>query len=82
MVKIIEIIALNPNWTIIFKKNSNFVAKCKELDIYSYGQTSEAAIQRLRQVISFYVQSVGEYIDKDTNDIKTNMTVKDQRYIN
>ncbi len=65
----------------IFKQESNFVAKCKELDIYSYGHTTEDAVQRLKKVISFYVQSVGEYIDENTNEIKDYFNL-DDKYIN
>ena len=65
----------------VFKQNLNFVAKCKELDIYSYGNTSDCAIKRLKKIISFYVQSVSEYVDENTNELKDLMTV-DDKYIN
>ncbi len=65
----------------IFKQDSSFVAKCRELDIYSYGLTSDDAVERLKKVISFYVQSVGEYIDEDTSKIKDYFNV-DDKYIN
>lgn len=65
----------------IFRQEAYYVAKCKELDIYSYGYTSENAVQRLRKVISFYVQSVGDYIDENTNEIKKCIDVED-KYIN
>lgn len=60
----------------ILKKDTSFVAKCKELNIYSYGQTSEKAVQRLKKVIKFYIQSAGEYIDEDTKDIKQDLHEK------
>ena len=65
----------------IFKEDLKYVAKCKELDIYSYGQTSDVAVKRLRKVISFYVQSVGEYMGEDSKEIKTLEIVKNE-YIN
>ncbi len=65
----------------IFKQDRDFVAKCKELDIYSYGNTSDDAIKRLKRVITFYVKSVSEYIDENTNEIKDYFNLED-KYIN
>ncbi len=65
----------------IFKEDPYFVAKCKELDIYSYGETSDNAVERLKKVISFYIQSVGDYMDEDTSKIKDQIKVED-KYIN
>ncbi|MBU1075722.1 MAG: hypothetical protein KKH98_00420 [Spirochaetes bacterium] len=58
----------------IFKKKRNFVAKCKELDIYSYGSSSEMAVKRLKKVIAFYVQSAGEYLNED-KEVKANFSI-------
>jgi len=54
----------------IFKQEENFVAKCKELEIYSYGNTSENAIARLKKIILFYVNSIEEYMDEGKREIK------------
>ena len=58
----------------VFKKQKRFVAKCKELDIYSYGASSEKAVQRIKKVIAFYVQSAGEYLDENT-EVKKNFSI-------
>ena len=55
-----------------------FVAKCKELDIYSYGSTSENAVERLKKVISFYIQSVGDHIEDDTDLEKKPVIIEDK----
>ncbi len=42
----------------VYKEGNEFVAKCKELNIYSFGSSSTQAIERLKQIISFYIQEV------------------------
>lgn len=64
----------------VIKKEQKFIAKCKELDIYSYGASSEKAVQRLKKVIAFYVQSAGQYLDENKK-IKSNIEVQHE-YIN
>lgn len=65
----------------ISKKDTDFIAKCKELNIYSYGKTSENAVKRLKKVIKFYIQSAGEYIDEGTSELKQDIHVNDE-YLN
>jgi predicted RNase H-like HicB family nuclease len=45
----------------VFKEKNEYVAKCKELNIYSYARSSEKAVQRLEKIINFYIQSAYEY---------------------
>jgi len=60
----------------VFKQDASFIAKCRELDIYSYGSTSDDAVERLKKVITFYVKSVGDYIDEETNEVKDYFNVE------
>ena len=64
----------------VIKKEKKFIAKCKELDIYSYGTSSDKAVKRLKKIIAFYVQSAGEYLDEDTK-IKKDFAIQ-EKYIN
>jgi predicted RNase H-like HicB family nuclease len=57
----------------IVKDEKQFIAKCKELNVYSYGSSSEKAVQRLKKVISFYIQSAAEYLDVDSPEAKKNL---------
>ena len=65
----------------IFEQDACFVAKCKELDIYSYGNSSENAVDRLKKVISFYIQSVGDFTDDGPGKVKKSIKIED-KYIN
>lgn len=45
----------------VFRKDiETYVASCPELDIFSYGQTLEAAVERLKRVVTFYIDSADE----------------------
>ncbi|MEK8022701.1 MAG: hypothetical protein AAB229_02730 [Candidatus Hydrogenedentota bacterium] len=45
----------------VFRKDTEtFVASCPELDIFSYGRTLESAVDRLKRVVSFYLESADE----------------------
>lgn len=61
----------------VVKRRVDFLAKCKELDVYSYGDTSELAVKRLKKVIKFYIQSAGEYIDDRTSELKDNLSLNE-----
>ena len=49
--------------TIITYKNDKgeWIAKCEDLKLYSYGNTSENAVDRLKKIIIFYSQSIMKY---------------------
>jgi predicted RNase H-like HicB family nuclease len=45
----------------VFRKDAEtYVASCPELDIFSYGHTLESAVERLKRVVSFYLESADE----------------------
>lgn len=45
----------------VFRKDQDtYVASCPELDIYSYGRSLEAAVERLKRVVNFYLESADE----------------------
>lgn len=45
----------------VYRKDlQTFVASCPELDIYSYGVSVEAAVNRLKKVVGFYLESADE----------------------
>ena len=45
----------------VFRKDAEtFVASCPELDIFSYGRTLETAVERLKRVVTFYLESADE----------------------
>lgn len=45
----------------VFQKDrETFVASCPEFDIYSYGNTIELAVDRLKKVVGFYIESAEE----------------------
>lgn len=54
----------------IFKEKNEYIAKCKELNIYSYGKDSQKAVERLEKIINFYFQSANEFIDSNGEIIK------------
>lgn len=66
----------------IVKNQEEFIAKCKELNIYSYGDSSEKAVQRLKKVIGFYVQAACDYLDVDTADVKRDFQVLESKDLN
>lgn len=37
-----------------------YVAACPEMDVYSYGRTVDQAVERLKKVVSFYLESADE----------------------
>ena len=45
----------------VYRKDPDtFVAFCSELDIYSYGPTIEFAVDRLKRIVNFYIESADE----------------------
>ncbi len=54
----------------VFKKDNEFVAKCNELNIYTYGKNDKNAIERLRKVINFYIESAAEYLSLEDDNNK------------
>jgi predicted RNase H-like HicB family nuclease len=45
----------------IFKgKDNTYIASCPKLDIYGYGESIDHAIDRLRNIFNFYVESAQE----------------------
>ncbi|MDD5066129.1 MAG: hypothetical protein PHF84_03685 [bacterium] len=66
----------------ILKNEKQFIAKCKELNVYSYGNSSDKAVQRLKKVISFYIQSASEYLNLDNAEIKKEYTSLENKEIN
>jgi predicted RNase H-like HicB family nuclease len=45
----------------VFRKDlETYVASCPELDIYAYGDSIENAVERLKRVVSFYMESAEE----------------------
>lgn len=41
-------------------KDNTYVASCSELDIHNHGETLNEAVNRLREVVNFYVASAEE----------------------
>ncbi len=66
----------------IVKNNQEFIAKCKELNIFSYGHSSEKAVQRLKKVIGFYVQAACDYLDVDTAEVKKDVSLIETKDLN
>jgi predicted RNase H-like HicB family nuclease len=45
----------------VFKeKEGSYIATCPKLEIYSYGETPDIAIDRLKKVVNFYMESAEE----------------------
>lgn len=45
----------------VYRKDANtFVAFCSEFDTYSYGGSIEVAVERLKRVVNFYLESAEE----------------------
>lgn len=42
------------------KDTETYIASCPELDVHSYGQTTESAIERLKRIVNFYLESAEE----------------------
>jgi len=40
----------------IFEENGEFIAYCKDLNIYAYGRSTEEVQRRMRLVINFYIE--------------------------
>ncbi|MBU0567061.1 type II toxin-antitoxin system HicB family antitoxin [bacterium] len=41
-------------------KDNTYVASCSKLDVYSQGETLNRAVNRLREIVNFYVESADE----------------------
>jgi len=41
--------------------DSNYIASCSDLEIFSYGTTAAQAISRLEKIIKFYMTEAPEY---------------------
>lgn len=37
-----------------------FVAACPEMDVFSYGRTIDQAVERLKRIVAFYLESADE----------------------
>lgn len=45
----------------VYRKNQEtFVAYCDDLNVYSYGPSIELAVDRLKKVVQFYLDSADE----------------------
>lgn len=45
----------------VYRKDiSTYVATCPELDIFAYGQTLDMAVNRLKRIVQFYMESAEE----------------------
>jgi len=44
----------------IWKKETEYVAGCPELDIFTYGETKQQARERLVRVILFYAETASD----------------------
>lgn len=45
----------------VYRKDpETYVASCPELDIYAYGASIAEAVERLKRVVSFYLESAEE----------------------
>jgi hypothetical protein len=44
----------------LIKSDTNYIARCPELDINCYGANKREALKRLRNVIQFYIDSAKE----------------------
>jgi hypothetical protein len=47
----------------VFERDGAWIAKCVELDVFSYGASKDQAIDRLRKVVNFYINSVTQIGD-------------------
>lgn len=41
-------------------KDNTYVASCPKLDVYSHGETLNKAVNRLREIVNFYVEAADE----------------------
>jgi predicted RNase H-like HicB family nuclease len=53
----------------LINNGSEFIANCPELDINCYGADKNEAMQRIRKVIAFYIESARE-LGLDINPLK------------
>lgn len=45
----------------VFEKDPDtYMARCPELDVCSYGGSLEEAVERLKQIVNFYIESADE----------------------
>ncbi|MBI4777942.1 type II toxin-antitoxin system HicB family antitoxin [Candidatus Desantisbacteria bacterium] len=45
----------------IFKEgDASYIVSCPRLEIYSYGKTVNTAIQRMKEIVKFYVESADQ----------------------
>ncbi len=42
------------------KGPDTYIASCAELDVHSYGTTAEMAVERLKRIVNFYLESADE----------------------
>lgn len=42
------------------KGPETYIASCAELDVHSYGTTAEMAVERLKRIVNFYLESAEE----------------------
>ncbi|MFA5518282.1 MAG: hypothetical protein WDA74_03420 [Spirochaetota bacterium] len=55
----------------LINTGTEFIANCPELDINCYGSDKEEAMQRIRKVIAFYIESAKELgLDINLNPLK------------
>lgn len=53
----------------LIQTGTEFIANCPELDINCYGSDKNEAMQRIRKVIAFYIESAKE-LGLDINPLK------------
>lgn len=53
----------------LINTGTEFIANCPELDINCYGSDQNEAMQRIRKVIAFYIESARE-LGLDINPLK------------
>ncbi len=71
----------------VYEKDSEFVASCPELDVYTYGQDAEEARRRLKHVIAFYAntaQDLGYKIDASEllANLQKTMPARSESFLN
>ena len=49
---------------------NSFIARCAELDISGYGSSKDEAVERLKRIINFYVQSADEMVPADSSEVQ------------
>jgi len=67
----------------VFKDKQEYIAKCNELNIYTYGKNDTDAVERLKKVFNFYIKSAEEYINEETGNVNTDgLPLKSKIFIN